>query len=319
MISAKIKNLIMLALLACIIGYLYFNRQDLDVLKSVSLASAWKIGALLFAFFIACGITFALLVRLVGVRLSLLEIVGLTFLTNVVNYMAPLRPGAAAKAIYLKGVKRLDYSRFTAIFGANAFILLFLTGLAALIVLTIIWLEHGLFSPDVFIASLATTTGALIPLLIRLHWLNFPSGTKLGDFLNNVLRGFDELKGMNSGMLLVCLSVVVQFFLSAYLMKAIFEALGHQIDFTLAFAIGILTALANLFTLTPSNIGVFELVIAYVYSIMGMDFSEGLIGAGLLRAFHIGITFCIGPIFIGMMLHSAGTGFRNIFRKQENA
>ena len=116
--SRTIKRILSLFVLALAAIYLYFFHEDFKTLLSIEATEILGIVLLNFAFFVATGITFALLVAMVRVRLSVLEVLSLTFLTNFVNYLGPVRPGAAVKAVYLKSEKHLNLAQFAAVLTA---------------------------------------------------------------------------------------------------------------------------------------------------------------------------------------------------------
>ncbi|MFT5350012.1 MAG: uncharacterized membrane protein YbhN (UPF0104 family), partial [Gammaproteobacteria bacterium] len=104
----------------------------------------------------------------------------------------------------------------------------------------------------------------------------------------------------------VCMSFLLQFVLAAFTIKIAYSSLGLSITLLSAMLIGVFTATANLFTITPNNIGIQELVIAYLVTIVGLDFANGIIGAGLMRIVHIVITLALTPIFSFFLLRRAG-------------
>ena len=44
---------------------------------------------------------------------------------------------------------------------------------------------------------------------------------------------------------------------------------------------------------------------AYVYGIAGMEFTDGLLGAGLIRAIHLLVSFGLAPFFTYALLSKA--------------
>lgn len=80
------------------------------------------------------------------------------------------------------------------------------------------------------------------------------------------------------------------------------RSVGIELSFYAALMLRVFTALANLFTITPNNIGVQEIVMAYLFTVLGVDFSTGLFGASLLRVVHILLTFGLGSILIYVMI-----------------
>ena len=61
--------------------------------------------------------------------------------------------------------------------------------------------------------------------------------------------------------------------------------LQHDISLVSALVLGVFTSMSNFFTLTPNNLLVQEAVVAYLFTVVGYDFSTGLVGAGLARGY----------------------------------
>lgn len=292
------------------IGYAYQHREELALITSIKSSDALIIAATLFIFFLTTGLTFTLLVRLVGQRLTIIEILGLTFLTNLINYLGPVRPGAAAKAMYLKSEKKLPYSTFSAVLAANSFVLLFITGITGLALLFILWNASNVLQIQLFIVCIAVTCLSALPFLLRLSHIN--STGVFWDFINNAIEGFKNIKSQRISLLMVCASILLQFIISALLMIFAYSAIGDDLSLTMALVIGVFTSLSNMFTLTPNNIGVQELIMAYLYSILGMDFNHGLLGAALIRAIHIFLTLIFTPIFTYWMLRKSSFQWKDV-------
>ena len=89
-------------------------------------------------------------------------------------------------------------------------------------------------------------------------------------------------------------------------------------DLLTALLLGVFASISNFFTITPNNVGVQEIVMAYLYTITGLDFTNGLLGAGLIRAVHIALTFGLTPIFTYLMLKSANLSLSAILPGRGN-
>ena len=95
-------------------------------------------------------------------------------------------------------------------------------------------------------------------------------------------------------------------------MVAAYRAIGQEISVLAAVVVAVFGTLANFFTLTPNNIGVQELLMAYLYSLFGVDFTAGILGASLMRAVHLALTFTVGPILGHWMLRRSTLTFSSL-------
>ena len=279
--------------------YAYAHGSELTILREVGLASFLLVAAVLAAVFIATGLTFFLLVGAVGVRMDVVEWIGLTFVSNALNYLIPVRPGVIAKATYLKSKAALAYSRFSSVLVANA--VLFIGTTASLGFAVLVWMRPGGRSAMV-VAALCAALIALSTVPLYVPLFRFRRDGRIFDLLNNAVQGFEEIRSKRFRIVLIGLSIVLQHLLSAVACLAAFHALGFQISFPISLSLVAFASIANVLAITPNNIGVQELVMAYAYSLGGLDFHQGLLGAALIRAAHIVLTFAIAPAFIFRLL-----------------
>jgi uncharacterized membrane protein YbhN (UPF0104 family) len=309
----KRKILINVAIFVLSIWYLSTHYEEFSSLRSLRGYDITIVGGLLLFFFITTGFTFSLLINLTGNKLTALEVVALSFLTNIVNYLAPLRPGAAVKAIYLKSVKRLDYTRFSSVFAANAFLVLFTTCGVALMLLGINWYMYDLILWELLTVIIILLIFSILPFLVRnFSWIKLEGQGKFARTINNIIKGFEQIREQKTGVSLVCFSIVLQFLISGLIMMQVYQAIGVSLTYQTALMLGVFTALANLFTVTPNNIGVQEAIMGYLLMVMGGDFDQGVVGATMLRAMHILLTFSLGSILVQRMLVKANLKFRQM-------
>ncbi|MCP4903305.1 MAG: flippase-like domain-containing protein [bacterium] len=266
---------------------------EVDMLELVTLSMS------LLVFFVVTGFGFCLVVSTLGVRLSPVEWIGLTFISTMLNYSAPAHPGLFAKAVYLKK-KKLSYSRFSVVMAAKVAISALSSGILGLLVLLLMWRMDGVSSPLLVLLCSALVLLAAMPLTLPLPRLTYQG--KIWKLLKDAAQGLKELRGRRWRTLAFGCIVIVEHFLSAIICMIAFRAFGFELELLSALAIGVFVAIFGLFSLTPNNIGVQEIVMAYLYSVTGMDFTDGLIGGGLIRAVHMLLAFVMAPIFAHLLL-----------------
>lgn len=288
------RLLLTLVVLAGGFWYGYSHRGELLILGQAGVWGFVLVIVGLSAVFVATGLTFFLLVRTTGVKMKVGEWVGLTFISNALNYMVPVRPGIVAKATYLKRSAQMAYSRFSSVLVAKG--VLFIGTTATLGLLMLVWLQPRGRSAMVIAAVCAAMVAlSLVPLYVPLF--RFRRDGRLFRLLNNAVQGFEEIRSNRGMTLLIGLSIMLQHLLSGATCVVAFGALGFEISFPIALALVAFASITNVLAITPNNIGVQELVMAYAYSLGGLDFQEGLLGAALIRAAHMVLTFVVAPIF----------------------
>lgn len=132
---------ILLAIAVVTVGaiYIYLNRSQLTILKNIELYDIVLLVFFNIFFLYATGYVFKLLVGTMNINLSFIETIGLSVLTNFANYLAPARPGAALKAVYLKKTKKFAYTHFTSVFIASSFVGIFMMGASGLVLLILMY------------------------------------------------------------------------------------------------------------------------------------------------------------------------------------
>ncbi len=284
------------------ITYLYVNRTQIAILKQVYYVDIIILFVITLLFFYITGYTFKLLVSLMNVNLSIIETLGLSILTNFGNYLGPIRPGAALKAMYLKSSRGLTYTKFTSVLAANIFLALLMTGSTGIILLFLLIKENVQIPTLLFFICAGLIIISMLPLIYKTP--NIKTKGRITELLQSTLEGFAVIRTQQGKLILICLNFIAQFFVAALINKVTFNSLGISITFLSALTIGVFTSIANLITITPNNLGVQEAVIAYLFTITGFDFSTGIIGAGLARVIHMIITFALTPVFTHYLLKS---------------
>jgi uncharacterized membrane protein YbhN (UPF0104 family) len=294
--------------------YLYLNRHQLAVLKQVNSEDIIILSVLTLLFFYITGYTFKLLVSLMNVDLSVTETIGLSILTNFGNYLGPIRPGAALKAMYLKSSRGLAYTKFTSVLAANTFLALLMTGSAGIILLFLLIKENLQIPTLLFFICAGLIIGSMLPFIYKTPHIKTKG--RITELLQSTLEGFAVIRTQQARLSLICLNFMAQFFVAALINKVTFNSLGISITFLSALTIGVFTSIANLITITPNNLGVQEAVIAYLFTITGFDFSTGIIGAGLARVIHMIITFALTPVFAHYLLKSTNLSLGKLLNKK---
>ncbi len=312
LIISQMKNFIkkyaplLLTLLIMAIGFIfaYINRHQLSLLSSLQFLDVALITVLIFIAFVISGYTFYLLMDVLSIKLSVLEMTGLTFITNFGNYMGPARPGAALKALYLKGQKGLPYARFSAVLAANGFIISLVSGSTGVLTLGILWLKTGFYSFLLIAVCLVLVIVSLLPFILPISTIK-RSG-RIWRALNRAITGFREIKKQKKKLLRVCGPIIVQYILVTIIIKMIYGMLYQDIPIISALVIGVFRPIANFYTITPNNLGIQETITAYLFLLTGHDFTVGMICAGVIRVIHMALTFGLTPIFAYLLLKPAG-------------
>lgn len=291
-----IRNLLAIVIISTGAVYIYFNREQLIILKDIKKEDIVILVLLNFIFLYATGYTFKLLIRTMNINLSFIETIGLSVLTNFANYLGPIRPGAALKAVYLKHTKGFLYANFASVLVASSFLGIFMRGACGLIILLLLK-QHAIETPAfLYVICIFLTILPIIPFLYKIPRIK-KTNSKISKIFHSTIDGLEVIQSKKNDLIFISSTFIVQFFLSACITVITFNSLGVQLTFLTALFIGIFTSIANLLTITPSNLGIQEIVSAYIFTIAGFDFTTGIIGASIGRIINIIVIFSLSPIF----------------------
>jgi uncharacterized membrane protein YbhN (UPF0104 family) len=294
--------------------FLYVRRGELSVLNSLKVADLVTLSVSTLGFFFVSGYVFTLVVNVVSIKLTLLETVALSFVTNFGNYFGPTRPGVALKAVYLKRVQELSYTRFSTLLAAYSLLVVFVSSVFGLGLLVLLWQATGELPVLLLAACALMGLASALPFFVPIPDMQRESSA--WRFVNNAVKGFREIRTRRTLLLWVCLGILAQYVASALIYQILYAALGHPVSFLAALVIAVFTSLSNLVAVTPNNLGVQEVVTAYLSSVADIDFTTGLIGAAVLRAVHIITTFVGGPVFAYLLFRKSQVPMRALLRAQ---
>ncbi|MDH4321084.1 MAG: flippase-like domain-containing protein [Desulfobulbaceae bacterium] len=243
------------------------------------------------------------LLGVLGTGISWSENLALTFLANFLNYFSPGQPGLGAKALYLKRTMNTSYTDVAVLTATNAILMLSVTGVSGLSIVAWLAIRRGLILHELGIVSLTSIAlAAVLPVLARV----LPPPTDgLGGWRRLVGNGWNGCRRLWSRPRVLATStliVLLQYAVSAVSIMLSYALVGKGLDYLPAFLIAAFLSVANLFPVTPNNIGVFELVLATAAQLSGAEFSVGLIAAGILRLYHLLLCVLALP-FVSWKLH----------------
>ena len=178
------------------------------------------------------------------------------------------------------------------------------------VLILLLWSTADIFSIELLLLSSLATCAAIIPFIVPISSTN-----KTGQIwrsIESALQSFVLIKSQKGMILLVLLSILLQFLLAAWMTVFVYAVIGQDMSFLMGLVVGVFTSLANLFTITPNNLGVQEFLVAYLVSVMGIDFATGLTGAVLARGGHLFLTFTLAPLLGYFMLRNSALSWSSL-------
>ncbi len=274
--------------------YVYAIRDQFHIFGNIIFSFIPLLLVLSLALVITAGITNAILLALVGYRLSLAEICTLSILTTFFNYFGPLRTGAVIRATYLKKVKNTPYSSYAGIMAANSLFILFTAGILCAFMIPYFYsLSPIYFKVMVFLTMFLLFFPVTI-YVFRPRYLN-PRNRVL-NMLSLALEQLNIISRNRMGVFFIILSIMAQYIIGALLILFSYRTFSVAPEFFSCLAIGVFQSISSFITITPNNLGLQEFIMAFIGKITQLGFNQSLIVAGIIRLSSLIVTFTLAPI-----------------------
>ena len=272
---------VMVALFALAGVYIAGRRDDLDVIRNVSVGYAAVLTLLGGVALVWNGLFLRHMMRVFDIRLSILESTAITVISTIFNYLLPVVGGAGARGLYLKRRHDLPYAFYLSSFGATFVLGVGLAAMVGLLAASLLYLRDDLFSP-VLVGTLAGIFA--VTLVLGLTDVKIPrSRWKPMDYLGDILQGWRQVR---SNLRVIATLVAIVFLLLATTWAALltaFLAVDVEVGVFSALMLAALAELTILISVTPGALGVREAVVVFSATALGVDTFAAVIAAVLLR------------------------------------
>ena len=290
-----LSYIISITALLVFFAYIYRNAHRYLGLLDFSLDSLSLLVGLVLVVMLSNGSINYLLYRGLKVRLSFQEGIGLATINTLANQL-PFAGGMIAKGVYLKQRHRLAYTHFLS--ATVALYILFVTGNGLVGIASFAFLKfvQGIALPNWlifgFLGMIASISLLRVPMntaLLRGRWGKRIEQLLVGKQLfcqNQLLAG--ELVTIQ---ILSTIALAGRFWIAFHLLSQ---------DVTLAQCILFASAsiLTQLITITPGGLGIRELIVASIASLLGVDVGISVLAIGLDRVIATPIVAAVGSICV---------------------
>jgi uncharacterized membrane protein YbhN (UPF0104 family) len=233
------------------------------------------------------------------VELASKEWFGLSVVTTMGNYIAPLSGGMVARAAYLKHRHELPYARFATLLASSYLVNFWVVGIVGLLTLLTFGRIHLYWQMLVFFAVVTISISALT----LFPTVRLPGENRIAKTVNTALAGWVLVKNDRILLAKLVAYALVNVFLNGLSFWIAYDALGSRISFRNALLIGLLTSFALLIRITPGNLGIQEAAVSLSSGLLGTGTGQGLLVALLIRGATLVPTFTLGPIFSLLLTH----------------
>ena len=293
-IKKSIPYILSLIAFVAFIVYVYKNADQYRELLQFSMGSLVLQVGLMILFTICHGLNNHLFFRGLNVPLSYNEGIGLAAINMLANQL-PFTGGVIAKGVYLKQRYQLSYTRFFSATLAlyNCFVVA--NGFVGLSIL-LYWrfVDQIVFTPWLFIVFAGMTATLFmfwvpfdypfLPAKIRKHLLSLAEGWQ-------VLAKNGVLVGQLMGVQILLLVIFAWRFWIA------FHMLSQEVRLSQCLLFAAATIVISLVNITPGGLGIREVIVGGVASLLGFDTAVSVIAVGIDRLISTLVIIVMGAVY----------------------
>ena len=296
----RLSRVLALGALAAIGSYLCWHRAELASIVLVSpfhlvLCAFSTVGVLA-----VNGLLSYAMINKLGTRIGIWECLSLSVVTTGVNALAPIQGGLVVRAIYLKRIYNFEYSRFLAtLIGCQVLMVVVCSVFAAA---AVAWMSFIAHRPGLGAVLGAATLCLVISVLACFVPRIAAKGNWLLDRVASVSGSWYSLRVQPA--FLTTLTALVGLQVAGQLLSfwTACAAIGIELGFVEATAIGTLGTLASVLSVTPGALGIYEAVVALVGAAVAVvPAAQSVIAALLSRVVLLVLLLVLTPLAISFL------------------
>ena len=285
--------------LLCVV-ILFIFLKDKDTVRRLLESSALAIALCILAHFVgllAQSVTQVFMARTLKVQLSLGESLSLTVIGRIGNLFTPFRLGAVYRAIYMKTVHQMAFSKFVGLFFGFSLVAYGTSALVATVSVIAVSASHDKLNWTIVFSIIVALAISLFFIWLPrdIRWRKGRWVSRLGVFLES----WHFIRGSRASILSATIGnfVSILTFVIAYRMA--FAEIGDELGWVECTAVASIGSLIKIMQLLPGSLGIYEGSIAFMAHTIGLSPSTGLSVAVLFRICQvITLVALIGPSWI---------------------
>jgi len=243
------------------------------------------------------ALIFKLNIMVAGYKLNFSEWVGLRLISQFANFISIFRGGVFTAFAYLKIKYSIKISILLAVFLINT--IFTLLSLVPLFLVVLLFYQVSI--------NFWFSTAIILPIKLVIFNLGINISEKIAEsrLVNSREKLRKSIKLIYSNkynwLLVVCINWLI-FYLAAWSFQISFFAIDIDTKFETNFTFVLFSTLSNLVSLTPGNLGVQEVIIAYTSSKLdAVSFEDGIIASSIIRAINI-LLVMVGALLFSKIL-----------------
>jgi len=272
--------------------YLYNNRGIFIHLKRIRSVDIVLIALLQPVNIVISGIINKWIIDSIDQTIAPLDAIMLQFANNFVNRFIS-QGGAIYRSAYLKMQHDFPISKFLASIGGIYIIGIMANAAIGLLLMLFFFIRDGIFSIYMFAVFAALLLGMATLLVLK---PKFKSDRWFWKKINQVLQGWNRIKGNRVLFIKIFLYSAVSLLISSVIVYIAYHALDVDIHFMNSFFYSTISSLSNIINLTPGGLGVNEAILMFSSDVIGVSSDIILLGSLMLRAISMISILSIGGV-----------------------
>ncbi len=291
---------ILVSFLLWSVWYIYSNLEDFTAIQSVKWTDIAFLTAI-FAIVLICNAVFmSLVASALELRINLSECLSLSAASSFANYFLPFRSGAGLRGLYLSKYHNFPLVDFIATLGAMYLMQISVNSVLALFGMALIVNHGGPSNTPLFIffgaVAILSILATCVDFNIRNSCQRFPLKQ-----LERILSGWQKVRLNGQLLRQLWLLNFVMSLATILQSKIAIEAVSVDLTWAAVFVYSASKNLAALISLTPGSLGIVELTMVYLGTVLGYSTSDALMIQGLIRSVAIVVLLLLGPAALFML------------------
>ena len=293
--------LFVIFILIFIIIFIKNNLEDIKkVIVGISLFDFIILSILTIITMLLNGNKIEILTKYYGLKLRFKEWFGLSAITTMGNYLAPLGLGMSLRGLYLKKKYKFPYGIFITTLATGYLTSFLMYSFFGLIIMVVAYFKYDFFNIILFLLFLITFLVCIVVILFSPKF-NYKKNNFISKIIN-IVNNWNKMKKNYKLLIKLTFNDFLSLLIYSFRIFFIFYILGNKIPFISSTLISVLTLFSTIIGLTPAAIGVKEVLIIYSTTAIGKSLNLGIAVAAIDRFIAMIYVFVLGSIFSYFLL-----------------
>jgi uncharacterized protein (TIRG00374 family) len=309
------KRIALVIVLGVFAYFVYANFPDFGILLRIKPFEFAILCGLFVLTLVLNGIFLKLQLKEFDVNISLREAFLLSVASTFGNNFLPFQGGAGIRAVYLKAKYKFSYSYFIASLAGLYVISFFSTAVLGIFSIVLLYLTRGIFNWIIFLLFFGLLVGTVVMININSSHLKLLP-TFIQSKVKLILEGWEIISKSKKNLTIMSVLTSLNIMLAAFIMFYEFQILDvnlldgsnpGMIDTMLISNLGVLSMFINI---TPSALGIKELILVASAGVLKISQSEIFVVSILERVFSYVVLVIVGPFSMYLLRETRMSSLR---------